>query len=247
MKKINLLIISMFLFVFLLFSVNAHIAMSSEGKDRLFKEALTLYKADSQYAEARFKNQWKTIYSFQHPNYKKAISFEEFQYFDGHVLSNYREDKTFQRNTSGVPIYPSLKDIKKDPRRKDPFLGIPLPPTYRFIPNPMIRVTKYKIEKVYVDDSGTLGKVAVRLKITEDLPIKDPIKARRDTLYIDHWEKIDGKWVLAITKPHLRHISGSALQITEHPVPVDASRWSAAHFTEFKPEELNSISQRKLK
>ena len=122
MKKINLLIINTFLFVLFLFSLNAPIVMSSEGKDRLFKEALTLYKTDSQYSDARFKNQWKTIYSFQHPNYKKAISFEEFQYFDGHVQSNYREDKTFQRNTSGVPVYPLLKDIKRDPRRKDPFL-----------------------------------------------------------------------------------------------------------------------------
>ncbi len=241
MKQINL-IVSMFLVSLLLFSLRAPVVMSSESRDTLLKEAQILYEADSRYVDARLQNQWKIIYSFQHPEYQKAISFEEFQYFGGHVAINYRADKNFMYNVSGIPRHPSVKDIKRNPIKKDPFLGVPIPPTYRFISNPLINITGHKFETVHVDDSGTLGKVAIRLNILEKLPPvarAGNIKIIRDILYVDYWEKINGKWTLAVMKQFSGfHISGAAYGVSEHPVPANASRWSAAHFTEFNPEDL---------
>jgi len=240
MRKTNL-IISIFLVSLLLFLLSTPVVMSAESKDMLFKEAQLLYKTDSQYVDARFKNQWKAIYSFQHPGYQKAISVEEFQYFGGHVVANYREDKTFQRNISGFPIYPSVEDIKRNPIKKDPFLGVPLPPEYRFIPNPLFNVTGHKFEKVYINNSGTLGKVAFRLKIIETFPpsvMAGELKIKRDILFVDYWEKVNGKWVVPFMKPFFGHLSGASTKLMEHPFPTDMTRWNTAHFTEFKPEDL---------
>ncbi len=236
MRKINL-IISTFLVSLLLLSVSASIVTGSENKNTLFKEAQILYKAGSQYVDARFQNQWKIIYSFQHPEYQKAISVEEFQYFNGHVAINYRKDRNFKRNISGIPLYPSVEDIKRNPIKKDPFLGVPLPQIYRFIPNPHINTAgHHKFEKVYLDDSGTLGKVAIKLNVTE-IPPTGRFKIVRGVPYIDYWEKNNGKWVLAVMKQFLTlHVSGSVTK--EHPVPRDVSRWDKAHFTEFNPEDF---------
>ena len=238
MRRINL-IISTFLVNLLLLSLSAPITTGSENKDTLLKEAQTLYKAGSRYVDARFQNQWKIIYSFQHPEYQKAISFEEFQYFNGHVATNYRKNRNFKRNFSGYPIYPSVEDIKRNPIIKDPFSGAPLPPLYRFIPNPLFNFTGHKFEKIYLDDSGTLGKVAIKLNVIESPPpiVMDNFKIRRNILYIDYWEKINGKWVLAVMKqfPGI-HLSGAVTR--KHPVPRDMSRWVAAPFTEFNPEDL---------
>jgi hypothetical protein len=238
MRKINL-IISMSLVSFLLLSLNVSIVTGSENKNTLLEEARILYKADSRYVDARFKSQWETIYSFQHPEYQKAISSEEFQYFSGHVPTNYREDRSFKRNVSGYPLYPSVEDIKRDPIKKDPFLGVPLPPIYRFIPDPNFNFTGHKFEKVYLDDRGTLGKVEIRLNVIQSPPtaVMNDFKIRRDILYIDYWEKINGKWVLAVIKQFSKvHVSGAVTK--EHPVPKDKFRWDKAVFTEFNPEDF---------
>ncbi len=235
MRKINL-IVSTFLVSLLLLSLSARIVTGSENKDALLKEAQILYKAGSRYVDARFKNQWKIIYSFQHPEYQKAISSEEFQYFSGHVPTNYREDRSFKRNVSGYPLYPSVEDIKRNPIKKDPFLGVPLPPEYGFIPSPYFTYTGHKFKKLYLDDSGTLGKVAIKLDVIEIPPVLR-FKIRRDILYIDYWEKINGKWVLAIMKRFsTAHVSGAVTK--EHPVPKDKFRWDKADFTEFNPEDF---------
>ncbi|MEE9165668.1 MAG: hypothetical protein V3U15_05340, partial [Nitrospinota bacterium] len=161
------------------------------------------------------------------------------QYFNGHVATNYRKNRYFMRNTSGYSLYPSVEDIKRNPIKKDPFLGVPLPPIYRFIPSPLFNFTGHKFEKVYLDDSGTLGKVAISLNVIQTPPpaVMSDFKIHRDILYIDYWEKINGKWVLSVMKqfPGL-HVSGAVTR--EHPVPRDMSRWDTAHFTEFKPEDL---------
>ena len=235
MRRINL-IISTFLLSLLLLSVSASIVSGSENKDTLLKEAQILYKAGSRYVDARFENQWKIIYSFQHPEYQKAISVEEFQYFLGHVATNYRKDRNFKRNVSGIPIYPSVEDIKRNPIKKDPFLGVPLPPIYRFIPSLLFNITGHKFEKVYLDNSGTLGKVAIKLNVSQTPPTA-MFKISRDILYIDYWEKNNGKWVLAVMKQFSTlHVSGAVTR--EHPVPRDVFRWDKAHFTEFNPEDF---------
>ena len=235
MRKINL-IISTFLVSLLLLSVSASIVIGSENKDTLLKEAQILYKAGSRYVDARRQNQWKIIYSFQHPEYQKTISFEEFKYFSGHVAINYRKDRSFKRNVSGYPLYPSVEDIKRNPIKKDPFLGVPLPSLYRFIPSLGINISSHKFEKVYLDDSGTLGKVAIKLDVIETAPVP-MLKMRRDVLYIDYWRKNNGKWVLAVMKRFSTlHVSGAVTR--EHPVPSNVSRWDKAHFTEFKPEDF---------
>ena len=115
-------------------------------------------------------------------------------------------------------------------------MGVPLPPLYRFIPSPYFNYTGHKFEKVYLDDSGTLGKVAIKLNVIETPPTAR-FKIHRDIQYIDYWEKNNGKWVLAVMKRFSTlHVSGAVTR--EHPVPRDVSRWDKAHFTEFNPEDF---------
>lgn len=218
-------------------SIATKIPMS---KDVLLKEAKLLNHAGSQYLDARLQNQWKAIYEFQHPEFQKTISFEEFQYFNGSVVINYREDKNF--HISGAPTPPPVEEIKKNPFRTNPFTDLPVSPTYRLIPNILTDITSHKLEGVFIDDSGTIGKVAISLKVETSMPpiFRAPdLKMKEDIMYIDYWEKVNGKWFLAIMKwfPEF-HISGVVPK--KHPVPVDMSRWDTANFTNFNPEELNS-------
>lgn len=231
-----------FLISLFLFLISITITMGSQSADTLLKEAKLLFKADTQYLDARFNNKWEIIYSFQHPNYQKKISIEEFKYFNGHIAANYREDKYFQK-ISGYPTYPSVEGIKRNPFRKGPF-DILIPPTYRLIPHALKQVKGHKLENVYINDSVTLGKVAIKLNIVESFPpfFRMPdAKMKYDIVYIDYWEKVDGKWVLALMKPFPEtkpHISGSKEKRYEHPIPIDKFRWDNVQFTEFKVEEL---------
>lgn len=232
-----------FLISLLLFLTSITITMGSQSADTLLKEAKLLLKADTQYLDARFNNKWEIIYSFQHPDYQKKISIEEFKYFSGRIAANYREDKYFQR-ISGAPAYPSVEKIKRNPFRNDFFLGIPIPPTYLLIPHALKQVKDHKLENVYINDSATLGKATIRLNIVENFPPSFRMFDRNmkyDIVYIDYWEKVDGKWVLALMRPFPEtkpHISGSKEKRYEHPLPMDKFRWDNVQFTEFKVEEL---------
>lgn len=227
----------------LLFSTSFTISMSSQNADALLEEAKLLLNADAQYLDARLKNKWKIIYSFQHPDYQKKISIEEFKYFNGHIAINYREDKFFQR-ISGAPAYPSVEKIKKNPFRNAPFFDIPIPPTYRLMKRPTEHVRGHKLENVYIDDSVTFGKVTIRLNIVEAFPPAFRMidsEMKYDIVYVDYWKKVNDKWVLALMRPFPEtkpHISGSKEKRYEHPIPMDKSRWDKVQFTGFKVEEL---------
>lgn len=241
MKSILNVFIFTFLVSLLLISAKPPEIMSSQATETLFKEAQSLLKVDSRYLDARFSSNWEIIYSFQHPDYRKAISIDEFKYFKGRIVMNYRQDKSFQR-ISGAPTYPSVEEMKKNPLRK-PLFGLPVPPVYRLIPNMFVSIKNHKLENVFVDDSGTLGKTIIRLDILEDFPPMFQIdeKIKRDSLYVDYWEKVNGKWVLAVMRPFPNkgpRISGAQTEVPEHPVPIGLSRWKTGSFTEFKVEDL---------
>jgi len=80
MRKINL-IISTFLVSLLLLSVSTSIVTGSENKDNLLKEAQILYKAGSQYVDARFKINGKLFIHFNIPNIKKPFLLKNFNIF----------------------------------------------------------------------------------------------------------------------------------------------------------------------
>ena len=82
MKK--LLKITVFLFTGLLFlnGFSAASASWAEGGDAALKEAQKLNNLEKEYFNKRLKNDLKGAYEFQHPEFKKQVSVDEFLYFD---------------------------------------------------------------------------------------------------------------------------------------------------------------------
>ncbi len=234
--------------------VNISTGASSQDNRALFNEAKLLLEADTQYLNARMKNKWETIYSFQNPDYRKAISIEEFKFYNGHVLMDYKKNKP-QRisgsQTFGGQTFKSFKSteelkkaINKELAKRKNFIGAPMPPTYKIFTSPVISIQSHKVEKIFLNGRGTLGKVIVRLGIMENLSaaLRSPgLKVKRKVLYTDYWEKMGNQWVVAITglfpAPNI-HVSGSMAGHILHPVPIDLSQWEAAHYSEFKVEDL---------
>lgn len=210
---------------------------SIKAQETLTHEAKLLIKTESQYLDARLNDKWEMIYSFQHPDFQKSVSLEEFKYFRGKVFINYRKDQYFHR-ISGAPSYPSVEEIKKTPRETG-FMGITFPTVYHFFQNPLARAESYKLKKVLIANNDTLGKAIVRISIAERLPIlfrMADTKIKRETIYIDYWEKVNGKWFITLMKTFSEsrpHISGGQTKQKEHLIPRDISPWEKAQFTEF--------------
>ena len=106
-----------------------------EVSDEVLKEAKTLAKLEDGYFKKRLNNDLKGAYQYQHPAYKEKISLEEFLYFEGRLISNYR--KGMQAHISGVMV-PTLEHIKKNTGKRD-VLGFPRASRYKWFENPFIK------------------------------------------------------------------------------------------------------------
>ena len=78
--------------------------------DEVLKEAKILAKIENAYFKKRLNNDLKGAYQFQHPAFKEKISVEEFLYFEGRVVSDYREG--IESHISGG-LLPSINLLKK--------------------------------------------------------------------------------------------------------------------------------------
>ena len=96
---------------------------ASEVSDKFLNEAKTLAKLEDDFFKKRLNNDLKGAYNYQHPAYKEKISLEEFLYFEGRLVTNYRNGTA--AHISGGMI-PSLDFIKKHSTKKD-VLGFPRP------------------------------------------------------------------------------------------------------------------------
>jgi hypothetical protein len=169
----------------------------AQVSDQFLKEAQTLAKLEDAYFNKRLKNDLKGAYEFQHPVYKEKISLEEFLYFEGRLVTNYRNGTA--AHISGGMI-PSLDFIKKHSTKKD-VLGFPRPYHFKWYPNPHVIVQRYTLEQISISEDGKYAMVEVMLKGRERL---NPALVRGDIAFdmarrhVDYWEKVDGKWAITV-------------------------------------------------
>ena len=130
-----------------------------EVSDEVLEEAKTLAKLEDYYFKKRLDNDLKGVYQYQHPAYKEKISVEEFLYFEGRLLSNYREG--VQAHISGAMI-PTLENIKKNTGKRD-VLGFPRPSRFKWFVNPFINIKGYSLEQFSISKDGKFAMTEIKL------------------------------------------------------------------------------------
>ena len=134
MKRFYKTIVYLFFVMMFLTSFSIANASWAEMGDTVLKDAKELEKLEKDYFNKRLKNDLKGAYQYQHPDFKKAISIEEFMYFEGRIVSGYRNG--LMGHISGGMI-PPLNWIKKNFAKKDA-LGFPRASYYKWFINSSI-------------------------------------------------------------------------------------------------------------
>lgn len=206
----------------------------AEMGDAVLKEAQELEKLEKQYFEKRLKNDLKGAYQFQHPKYKKEVSVEEFLYFEGRVVADYRNG--VMGHISGGML-PSIDYIKKNFTKKDA-LGFPRQNYYKWYYNPFIKVKNYELEKISISKDGKYAMVKIMLKGRERINpalVREDISFDMTRPHVDYWEKLDGKWVITVLADN-SSISGA--MSTMYFVPNNNDAWEKKDYIHFDPESL---------
>ena len=217
-----------------LFGFSIANASWEEIEDTVLKEAKELEKIEKDYFNKRVKDDLKGTYQYQHPDFKKAISIEEFMYFEGRILSGYRNEK--MEHISGGMI-PPVNWIKKNFAKKDA-LGFPRKTYYRWFYNPFIKVKDYNLEKISISKDGKYAMVKIILKGRERI---NPALVRADISFdftrrhVDYWEKLDGKWVITVLADS-SSISGG--KNTMYFIPNNNDAWEKKDFVHVDSENL---------
>jgi hypothetical protein len=200
------------------------------GPDHL-QEAKKLAELEVDYFQKKIQNDWKALYAYQHPDFRERVSLEEFQYFDGHVLYNYREESA--HHVSGG-LTPSLEFIKKNPQKKDA-LGFSHPRKYLWFSNPFITIQGYGLKRVSISEEGNHAMIEVELRGIEKL---NPAVVRGDLqfdikkLHVDFWEKVDGAWKISLLADAASISGGTKLNYF---IPNSNAAWEKMKFISFVP------------
>lgn len=195
------------------------------------QEVAKLAALEKDYFQKKILNDVKGMYVYQHPEFKKHISIEEFQYFDGRVVYNYRDAASY--HVSGG-LTPSIAFIKTNPVKKD-MLGFPLQKTFRWYANPFITVQSYVLKRISISEDGNYAMVAVEMKGRERL---NPALARGliefdvKKPHIDFWEKVDGKWKIALLADAASISGGSKVRYF---IPNSNADWEKMQFIAYVP------------
>jgi len=212
--------------------------LSAEGwtasQKTFLSEAGQLAALQKTYFQQRVQSDWKGMYALQHPEFQKKISFEEFQFFDGRVVYNYR-DGASQHLSGGMT--PPLAFIKKNPGRKDA-LGNPQPRFYRWYPNPFITIDSYALEKISISENGKYAMVAVKLKGKEKLNtamVRDNIEFDIAKPHVDYWEKVAGQWRITVLANPASISGGSKIPYF---IPNSNAAWEKVKFIEIGADKL---------
>ena len=199
-----------------------------EVSDEVLKEAKSLAKLEDDYFKKRLNNDLKGAYQYQHPVYKEKIILEEFQYFEGRLISDYR--KGMQAHISGVMV-PSLEHIKKNPGKRD-VLGFPRASRYKWFENPYIKVKGYTLERISISEDGKYAMTEIMLTGRERL---NPVLIRGDIAFdmkrthIDYWEKVNGQWAITVLIDN-SSISGS--KQTLYFIPNNNDAWKKMEYVQ---------------
>jgi hypothetical protein len=205
-------------------------------RPQLIEEAKILFDREKQLLKARINVDWDKQHSLQHPDFRKKISVEELQYFEGFVGSDYRE-KTKQNPHISGSFVPSLDYIKKNQYKKDP-LGFPVKRRYKWSNDSYLTIKSYSLEKISISKDGKYAKVKVMLEAKEKI---NPALIRGLFVYdskhslTDYWEKVDGSWFITLlSKP----VAISGVSVLNYFVPNDKSGWEKTKFVEIDPKNL---------
>jgi hypothetical protein len=215
------------------------VSEKSWGKvsDEILKEAKILAKLEDDYFKKRLDNDLKGAYLYQHPAYKKEISLEEFLYFEGRLLSNYR--KGMKAHISGGMI-PSLEHIKKNTGKRD-ILGFPRRSRYKWFENPFIKVKGYSLEQISISEDGKYAMMEIMITGREQL---NPVLVRGNMefdmkrTHIDYWEKVNGQWLITVLIDN-SSISGS--NKTFYFIPNNNDAWKKMEY--FQVDAANLLAE----
>lgn len=195
------------------------------------QEVARLANLESDYFQKKIRSDLKGVYGYQHPEFKKHISIEEFQYFNGRVVFNYREGA--EHHISGG-LMPSLAYIKTNPVKKD-MLGFPQQSKLRWFTNPFITIQDYVLKRISISEEGSHAMVTVELKGREKL---NPAMARGNfefdikEPYVDYWEKVDGQWTIALLADASSISGGSKVRYF---IPNSNASWEKMKFIAYVP------------
>lgn len=204
------------------------------------EEAKKLYALEETYFQKRMANEWQAIYDLQHPAYRQKISLEEFLFFDGRAMIDYRE--IAEQHVSGAYLLPSKESIKQNPGKKD-MLGFPAPRKYQFVANPLVTIERQSINKISIGKNKKYAKVAYTLFGEEMLNpglVRGIFKFHVEIPVTDYWEKAEGRWVITVLKKPVS-ISG----VTQHNfLPNNSDGWDAVEFVDIDAAAL-AVSSKK--
>jgi len=232
-KYVKATVYAFFGLVFLAGFSTANASWAEMG-DAILKEAQELKKLEKQYFDLRLKNDLRGAYQFQHPKYKKEVSIEEFLYFEGRVVTDYRNG--VMGHISGGML-PPVDYIKKNFTKKDA-LGFPRKNYYKWYYNPFIIVKNYELEKISISKDGKYAMVKIMLKGRERINpalVREDISFDMTRPHIDYWEKVDGKWVITVLADN-SSISGA--MTTMYFVPNNNDAWEKKEYVHFDAESL---------
>ncbi len=213
--------------------------LADPGPDHL-QEAKKLAGLEVKYFQKKISNDWAGLYGYQHPDFRERVSIEEYQYFDGRVLYDYREEA--MHHVSGG-LTPSLEFIKKNPKKKD-VLGFSHPRKYKWFSNPFITIQGYDLKRVSISENGNHGMVEVELRGIEKL---NPAVVREDIQFdikkphIDYWEKVDGTWKIALLAD-AASISGGAK--VRYFIPNSNAAWEKMKFVSYVPRPKTNAGEK---
>lgn len=202
--------------------------------EELLQETKKLAKLEKEFFENRLHNRWEALYAQQHPRYKEAVSFEEYKFFEGRVAYNYRKEG--EAHMSGL-LTPPLSYIKTNPPKKDA-LGFPIPRHYRWYVNPFIIVKDYIQDTISISKDGKHAMVKVTLTGRERLNpalIRDNFEFDFKRSHIDFWEKVDGRWVIAVLVNPASISGGKVFYL----IPNNNDAWNKMEFVDIKPSDIS--------
>ena len=157
---------------------------------QLNEEAQVLFDMEKKLFNARKNVDWEKIHGLQHPDFRKKISVDEIQYFEGWAASDYREMAKQNAHISGAYV-PSVDYMKKNIYKKDP-LGFPVKRRYEWSGDPYITIKTFSLEKISISTDGKYAKLKVMLKGRQRL---NPVVVRGGHYefpgqfqFTDYWE-----------------------------------------------------------
>ena len=206
----------------------------AQVSDAFLNEAKIIAKLEDDFFKKRLKNDLKGAYDYQHTAYKEKISLEEYLYFEGRLMANYRGGG--QAHISGGMI-PPLSFIKKNAQKKD-VLGFKRPHFYKWFTNPHIKVQRYSLDRISISKDGQFAMVEIMLKGRERLNpalVRGDISFDMNRPHVDYWEKVDGKWMITVLTDQAS-ISGGMK--TTYFIPNNNDAWGKQEYVQIDPASL---------